>query len=104
MLEASLEGSAETWFAFCFLVVPRGMQGLKSPPSHPPPPTRDRTVPAAVEARSPKHWTAREFPAVEYFKYNHDLQLYIFQKEWILRLEAGKARLELTVFLGQLPV
>ena len=61
-------------------------------------------VPPAVEARSPKHWTAREFPAVEYFKYNHDLQLYIFQKEWILRLEAGKARLELTVFLGQLPV
>ena len=66
MLEASLEGSAETWFAFCFLVVPRGMQGLKSPPSHPPPPTRDRTVPAAVEARSPKHWTAREVPGLRF--------------------------------------
>ena len=41
-------------FFFFFLAVLHGLRDLSSS-------TRDGTVPPAVEAQSPNHWTAREF-------------------------------------------
>ena len=47
-----------------FLAVLRGMQDLSSPQPGIEP------VPPAVEAWSPNHWTAREFPCILLFKMN----------------------------------
>ena len=46
---------AYIFFNFFFLAVPHGMLDLSSRPGIEP-------APRAVEARSPNHWTAREFP------------------------------------------
>ena len=43
-----------------FLAAPQGMRDPSSPSIEP--------VPPAVEARSPSHWTTREFPMFSYFK------------------------------------
>ena len=50
-----------TCISFLLLVTPQDLQGLSSP-------TRDQTIPPAVEAPNPNHWTAREFPYPLQFK------------------------------------
>ena len=57
------QGSPKVSFkvkVFFFLAAPHGLWDLSSQPGIEP-------VPPAVEAQSPNHWTAREFPEVEAF-------------------------------------
>ena len=55
--DLSVEFSLSLSLFFFFFFLPRcsGLLHLSSP-------TRDRTRPLAVKARSPNRWTAREFP------------------------------------------